>query len=207
MNIDRAAARCWALVDEDALIHNYRLARSLCREDTGMICVVKANAYGLGLCRTVDTLRKAGADWFSVATPEEALQARKAAPDARILLMSPAEKSYLPLLIRHGIDLTVNAVEDAKAASRAAAETGERARVHVKLDTGLHRRGFASAGEALQIKDLPGLSFVGIYSHLALRSPEQSREQAALFSRLADEIEAGGLHAPVRHLLDTLRVS
>ena len=204
MDESRAMARAWAVVDEDALVHNYRLAKSLCREDTAVICVVKADAYGLGIRRTVQTLREAGAEWFAVAAPEEALAARAAAPDGRILLMGPAEESYLPLLIRHGIDLTVGTEADARAASRAAISLGKDAHVHVKLDTGLHRLGFTDAAEALRIRDLPGLSFVGLYSHLALRSEEQSREQAALFQRMADEIEAEGLHAPMRHLLDSI---
>lgn len=204
MDINRATARCWALVDEDALIYNFRLARTLCRPDTALICVVKANAYGLGLARTVQTLWEAGARWFSVAAPEEALQARKAAPDARVLLMSPAEGSYLPLLIARDIDLTVGALTDAEAASRAAQAAGKTARAHVKLDTGLHRLGFTDVREALQIKDLPGLDFVGVYSHLALRSREQSIAQEALFTRMADALAQGGLRAPMRHLLDSI---
>lgn len=204
MDINRATARCWALVDEDALIYNFRLARTLCRPDTALICVVKANAYGLGLARTVQTLWEAGARWFSVAAPEEALQARKAAPDARVLLMSPAEGSYLPLLIARDIDLTVGALADAEAASRAAQAAGKTARAHVKLDTGLHRLGFTDVREALQIKDLPGLDFVGVYSHLALRSREQSIAQEALFTRMADALAQGGLRAPMRHLLDSI---
>ena len=107
MKIDRAMARAWAEVDEDALLHNYRLARSLCRKETAFICVVKANAYGLGLFRTVQTLTEDGADWFAVAAPEEALTARRAAPKAHILLLSPAEESYLLSLIRQQISLTM----------------------------------------------------------------------------------------------------
>ena len=204
MRLDRAMARAWAEVDEDALLHNYRLARSLCRPETKFICVVKANAYGLGLFRTVRTLREAGADWFSVAAPEEALTARRAAKDAHILLMGPAEESYLPLLIEQGIDLTIGSVRDAQWASRAAVQRGKKARAHLKLDTGLHRLGFTDAKEALSIRDLPGLEWIGIYSHLALRSEAQSREQQALFTRMADDIEAGGLRAPMRHLLDSI---
>ena len=204
MNLERAMSRAWAEVDEDALLHNYSLAKSLCREDTAFICVVKANAYGLGLRRTVQTLRQAGAEWFSVAAPEEALQARQAAPDAHILLMGPAEDSYLPALIGSGISLTVGTEQDAVQASRAALSCGQPALVHVKLDTGLHRLGFTSARDALRIRDLPGLSFEGVYSHLALRSREQSLAQIRLFTAMADEIEAGGLHAPLRHLLDSI---
>ena len=204
MNLERAMGRAWAEVDEDALLHNYRLAKSLCGEKTAFICVVKANAYGLGLGRTVKTLREAGADWFAVAAPEEAYTVRRAAPDAHILLMGPAGEGELPFLIGQDISLTVGTWEDAKRASDAAEALKKHALVHVKLDTGLHRLGFTGAAEALKIKDLPGLSFEGIYSHLALRSREQSMTQEKLFTAMADEIEAGGLHARMRHLVDSI---
>lgn len=204
MDADRARARVWMEIDEDALLANYHLARSLCSPDTAFICVVKADAYGLGLTRTVQTLRSAGAVWFAVATPEEALQARKAAVDAHVLLMGPADSSYLPLLIRHRISLTINSMEDGFAASRAAASCGCRARVHIKLDTGLHRLGFTDAADALPLKRLPGLEFEGIYSHLALRSPEQSRKQYDLFLAQCQMLAHAGLRPPMRHLLDSI---
>ena len=104
MKLDRACSRCWMEVDEDALRENYHA-------DTQFICVVKADAYGLGLFRTVQTLRSAGAVWFAVATPEEALLAREAAVDAHVLLMGPADESYLPALIRQRISLTIGSLE------------------------------------------------------------------------------------------------
>ena len=204
MDLERAMGRAWMEVDEDALLHNYRLAKSLCDEKTAFICVVKANAYGLGLFRTVETLREAGADWFAVAAPEEAYIVRKAAPDSHILLLGPAGKEELPYLIGRGVSLTVGSMEDAKKASDAAQKMGKQALAHVKLDTGLHRLGFTDAKEALKIKDLPGLDFEGIYSHLALRSHEQSEAQECHFTSMADAIEAGGLHARLRHLVDSI---
>lgn len=204
MNLERAMGRAWMEVDEDALLHNYRLAKSLCDEKTVFICVVKANAYGLGLARTVETLCGAGADWFAVAAPEEAYIVRKAVPDAHILLLGPAGEGELPFLIEQGVSLTVGSVEEAERASHVAEKAGKPALVHVKLDTGLHRLGFTEAGEALKIKDLPGLDFEGIYSHLALRSREQSMEQNRLFTAMVGEMEAGGLHARMRHLVDSI---
>ena len=204
MQLDRAMARAWAEVDEDALLHNYRLARSLCRADTRFICVVKANAYGLGLFRTAQTLAEAGADWFAVAAPEEALTVRRAVPNAHILLLGPADASYLPDLIRRDISLTVGTLGDGEAASRAAQALGRQAKVHVKLDTGLHRLGFTDAAEALRLKALPCLAFEGIYSHLALRSDAQSVTQEQLFSAMADAVAAGGLRPGMRHLLDSI---
>ena len=204
MDLNRATSRTWAEVDEDALLHNYHLAKSLCGEHTQFICVVKANAYGLGLFRTVQTLRKAGATWFSAATPEEALLARKAAGDAHILVMGPADESYLSALIQQGISLTIGTFMDAQKASRAAREAGKPALIHLKLDTGLHRLGFTDPKEALKIKELPDLELEGIYSHLALRRQEQGIEQEARFSAMLDALERGGLHAPMRHLLDSI---
>ena len=204
MNGKRAMGRAWMEVDEDALIYNYRLAKSLCQEDTAFICVVKANAYGLGLRRTVQTLHEAGAAWFAVAAPEEAYIVRRAVPDAHILLMGPAGEAELPFLIKEEISLTVGTVLDAERASNAAAALHKKALVHVKLDTGLHRLGFTNAKEALKIKDLPGLIFEGIYSHLALRSREQSMEQERQFTAFADELAAGGLRPPMRHLVDSI---
>ena len=204
MNLNRAMSRAWMEVDEDALIYNYQLAKSLCEDKTTFICVVKANAYGLGIRRTVGTLREAGAEWFAVAAPEEALAARRAAEDAHILLLGPADESYLPALISRGISLTVGTVENAQSASRAAEALGIPALVHVKLDTGLHRLGFTDVKEALKIRDLPGLVFEGVFSHLALRSDEQSHEQYARFLAMTEALAQGGLRPPLRHLLDSI---
>ena len=204
MNEIRAMGRAWMEVDEDALLYNYRLAKSLCRADTAFICVVKANAYGLGLRRTVETLHEAGAEWFAVAAPEEAYIVRRAVPDAHILLMGPAGEEELPFLIQEDISLTIGTVPDAERASAAAAALHKNALVHVKLDTGLHRLGFTNIKETLKIKDLPGLTFEGIYSHLALRSREQSMEQERQFTAFADALAAGGLRPPMRHLVDSI---
>ena len=204
MNLERAMARVWVEVDENALLHHYHLAKSLCKPDTAFICVVKANAYGLGLFRTVDILAKAGAQWFSVAAPEEALCARRAAPDAHILLMGPADESYLPILIERNISLTIGTLEDAKKASTAAKNAGKDALVHIKLDTGLHRLGFERTDEATKLKDYPGLSFEGIYSHLALRSREQTMEQCNLFLRMTEEMKGAGMQIGIRHLVDSI---
>lgn len=204
MRQERAMARAWAEVDEDALKHNYALACSLCGPETQMICVVKANAYGLGLGRTVRTLTEAGASFFAVAAPEEALAVRREAKNASVLLMGPAEESYLPALIRENIFLTVGTLADGQKAARAAQAAGKPARVHVKLDTGLHRLGFADSSEALKLLSLTGLEIAGVYSHLALRSEAQSREQKRLFDRMTAELAAGGMNMTMRHLLDSI---
>ena len=204
MTIDKATSRVWLEVDEDAFLHNYRLARSLCDRNAEMICVVKANAYGFGLRRAVQTLWEAGATWFAVAAPEEALAVRRALPDAHVLLMGPADAAYLPVLIQNRISLTVGTAQDGAAAAWAARQAGMDARVHVKLDTGLHRLGFAKAADALPLLSEKRLHFEGVYSHLALRSAEQSAAQYALFQAMTAELTAAGFCFDMRHLLDSI---
>lgn len=204
MNLEKARSRAWVEIDEDALIYHYRLAKSLCNDQTKLICVVKANAYGLGLFRVVETLAREGADWFSVATAEEALCARRAAPRASILLMSPAEPSYLEELIQKQISLTIGREEDAQLASEAAGRLCIQARVHIKTDTGLHRLGFQNADEILPLRTLPFLSFEGIYSHLALRSDAQSHVQYAQFRQMTNALSQAGFKIEMRHLLDSI---
>ena len=204
METDRAMSRVWLEVDEDALIYNYRLAKSLCKPETAFICVVKANAYGLGLSRTVKTLYEAGADWFATATAEEALAVRRALPDAHILVMGAAESAYLGRLIAEDISVTVNTVEEGRAVSKAAEACGKPAKVHIKLDTGLHRLGFCSAEEALPMIGLPGFFIEGIYSHLALRSREQSKAQFTLFMDAVKQLKNAGARPQMLHLLDSI---
>lgn len=204
METDRAMSRVWLEVDEDALIYNYRLAKSLCRPETAFICVVKANAYGLGLLRVVKTLHDAGAEWFATATAEEALAVRRVLPEAHILVMGAAESAYLGRLIAADISVTVNTVEEGIAASKAAEAFGKPAKVYIKLDTGLHRLGFCSAEEALPAAQLPGLLIEGIYSHLALRSREQSQGQYALFMDIVEQLKNAGVQPKMLHLLDSI---
>ena len=204
MNLSRATARAWMEVNEDSLLHQYHLAKSLCKSNTAFICVVKANAYGLGLFRTVKTLAEAGADWFAVAAPEEALTVRRAAPEAHILLMGPADESYLPVLIERSISLTVGTNEDAEKASSAALKCVRTALIHIKLDTGLHRLGFKDANDVLALNQLPALEVEGIYSHLALRNREQSLEQCRQFIEMTENIKKAGMQIGMRHLLDSI---
>jgi len=204
VNLNRAMARAWAEVDEDALLYQYRLAKSLCNPNTAFICVVKANAYGLGLFRTVKTLAREGADWFAVAAPEEALTVRRAAPKAHILLMGPADESYLPVLIQRNISLTVGTNADAEKASLTAGACGEHARIHIKLDTGLHRLGFEKMEDILKLNSLPHLTVEGIYSHLALRNHEQSLNQCRHFFEMTEHLKNAGMKIGMRHLLDSI---
>ena len=65
--------RCWAEVDLSALSHNYRCIRRYMTPGCRYLAIVKADGYGHGAATVATLLQKEGADWFGVATLEEAL--------------------------------------------------------------------------------------------------------------------------------------
>ncbi|MBE5777285.1 MAG: alanine racemase [Clostridiales bacterium] len=204
MNVQAAMSRTWMEVDVDALLHNYRLAKSLCHEGVDLICVLKANAYGLGLKSVGKFLYEEGARSFAVATADEALALREALPEGSILVMGPAAECRIAELIESRITLTCGTAENARMISHVAVQMGVCAQVQIKIDTGLHRLGFTDTEEIVQAMTLPGMRFTGLYSHLALRSDEQSAGQYEAFCRIEKQLKDRGVTFEHRHLLDSI---
>ncbi|MET1079366.1 MAG: alanine racemase [Pseudomonas sp.] len=130
-----------ALIDLQALRHNYRLARELAGGNT--LAVIKADAYGHGAVRCAQALEPE-ADGFAVACIEEALQLREAGIQAPILLLEGFfEADELPLIERHRLWCVVHALWQVEAIERSPLRSP--LRVWLKLDSGMHRVGLAPA--------------------------------------------------------------
>lgn len=128
-----------ALIDLSALRHNYRLAREL--SGARALAVVKADAYGHGAVRCAQALQE-GADGFAVACIEEALQLREAGIAAPILLLEGFfEASELALIAQHDLWTVVHAQWQIEAIEQA--NLSQPLQVWLKLDSGMHRVGFA----------------------------------------------------------------
>ncbi|WP_024677797.1 alanine racemase [Pseudomonas syringae] len=126
-----------ALIDLQALRHNYRLAR----DSSGgkALAVIKADAYGHGAVRVAQAL-EAQADGFAVACIEEALELRAAGIRAPILLLEGFfEADELALIVEHDLWTVVHAIWQLEAIEQA--QPGKPLTVWLKLDTGMHRVG------------------------------------------------------------------
>jgi len=202
---ERLRARCWLEVDLSALRANHREALSLLKPGTHLIAVLKADAYGYGAPLVGKTLYNEGTRFFAVAAISEALELRRALPeDARILCMGPAAPSELGDAISHGIRLTAGSADELKQIESTVRKTGMTAYVHIKLDTGLHRLGFTAVSGLSSFAHTEGIVFEGLYSHLALRSREQSEAQHTLFEVMRDELTRAGFRFELTHLLDSI---
>ncbi len=157
----------YVAVDRAALAHNARQVLGLLGEGTGLMAVVKCDAYGHGLVESARIFIDAGASWLGVSSVAEGVALREAGLDAPVLLFMPAARGECEALVAAGLTGTVAQSEHISWLHEAAAATGKRAAAHLYIDTGLGR--MASDDSAPQLMDLAdGLGDVditGVYTH------------------------------------------
>lgn len=177
-----------AEIDEAALRDNAAvLAERLA--PARLKCVVKANAYGHGVDLVAPALFAAGWREFCVATIPEALQLRELlGPDAQILAWLYGPTTDLDAALRADIELGVSTVDALDRLIDAALRTGTKARLHLKIDTGLGRNGLSPDGLEQALDRLRshaegtnanGIRIVGIMSHFAVADEPERPETAA----------------------------
>lgn len=192
------------VVDLASIRHNVRTLREL----TGVasMTVVKADGYGHGMVEVARAARAAGSEWIGVATIAEALRLRAAGDEGRLLCWLTMPQDDWAAAIEAGIDVTAYTVAELDAI----AATGRRARVQLKVDTGLSRGGATLeswpdvVARARQGEADGSWKVTGIWSHLAASDephhPANDAQEQAF--RQALEV-AEGLTPEVRHLANS----
>ncbi len=197
----------WLEVSLDALAHNVRTLRSLLEPGVRLAAVVKADAYGHGLLPVARAFGAAGVDQLCVATLDEALAVAASRPGPPVLLLFQPPLEALPALAEAGVEVTVaetGAIERIAGAVRPAAGT---LRVHLEVDSGLGRAGFAperAAEAARRLAAVAGVELVGTWTHLASADDaEASARQVARFRRAWEAMAEAGLGRLCRHAAAT----
>jgi len=194
-----------AVVDLGAIRHNVGVLRDVVGRDVGLMAVVKADAYGHGALQVARACRAAGAAWLAVATVDEGVALRDAGIDAPLLVLGPSDPAEYPAALTHSLRLAAGSLANAAAAADAARTLGVRARVHVKVDTGLSRFGIPATravDEITAIAALQHLLLEGVYTHFASsEEPDKSsaRRQLAAFMAVLGGLAARGVRVPLRH--------
>lgn len=196
---------CWLEVDLDAIADNTRQVVRQLGPATAVMAVVKAQGYGLGAAAVARACLSAGVSKVAVARVQEAVQLRQEDIQSDILLLSSFMPEEAPLIVRYGLTPTVVDPAHAHLLARAAEASGERVRVHVKVDTGLNRFG-ASPGVALAtaraVSRLPSLHLEGVYTHFAVadeRDASFCAQQLAEFIGFCSRLEEEGIKADLYH--------
>jgi alanine racemase len=156
------------------------------------MAVVKANAYGHGMLQVAKTLESAGADALGVADVQEAISLRMSGIKSRIVcwLILPSD---LELAADHDIEVGISTFEQLAAVT-------ENKKIHINLDTGLGRNGFAETDLDRLASELSGRDIVGIFSHLSNTSETEDRVQKEKFDQAVDKIRRAGIAFKERHL-------
>jgi len=199
--------RTWIEIDLDKLIENYHTACSLTKAT--VTCVLKSNAYGHGAIRVAEALMEAGCRSFAVSCAREAIELRNAGIQGEILVMGTTEPEYLPDLIQAGCYITVACLNDIADCQEAARTLQRKAAVHIKIDTGMHRLGFASDGAtardiAICLSRCPLVDACGLFSHLALTTRERDQQQYDALISMQKALAEHGVVISDVHLCDSI---
>lgn len=177
----------WAEISVGAVARNVRALKSVLGGST-LCAVVKANGYGHGAPLIAQAALSGGADSLAVALVDEGLELRRAGIRAPILVLAEIQSSALASALAHDLTLTVGSVAGALAAVDAAEAHGGRRRVHLKVDTGMHRMGVAPEDVARVMAILRGSSAIdveGVYTHFSVADGDTEEDRA--FTRLQIE--------------------
>ncbi len=180
----------YAEIDLSKLKQNFNILQKKAQKSIVMP-VLKANAYGHGMIETARFLEKNGAKIFGVAFLEEGILLRKQGIKADILVLGGLSGYQVEFFIRYNLIITASSIDKLKLIDWIAYKTGKKARVHLKIDTGMERIGVHSynSEKFFEISlSLKNIEVEGVYSHFANSDAEQLFETYKQFDKFIDAI-------------------
>ncbi|HEY5267411.1 MAG TPA: alanine racemase [Acidimicrobiales bacterium] len=201
----------WAEISASALAHNVRVLKDVVG-DAQLCAVVKANGYGHGALVAAKAALDGGADWLAVAIVDEGIELRDAGITVPILLLAEIPPETITDALAHSLTLTIGSLTGALAAVASASELGGVHRVHVKIDTGMHRAGVAPAHVDEVIDILLASSAIdleGLYTHFSVADGSSvedrafTRDQIRRFDEVVTHLEQRGVTPRVLHLANS----
>ena len=215
----------WAEINLKTIGNNITQVRGITGPDVGLMIVVKANAYGHGIVEVARCAKDNGADALGVAKISEAACLRDAGIDLPVLIFGFTPSSFAKHLAAYDLIQTVYSYEMAQALSLASVLSGEKIRVHIKVDTGMGRLGLLSdcfrnfdalsekknriVHEIESISKLPGLKTEGVFTHFATADSKDktyANRQFKIFQEVLDQLHSHGLDIPVKHAANSAAI-
>lgn len=197
-------------INLNALVGNLNYYRSKLKPETKMVCMVKASAYGAGSYEIAKTLQDHRVEYLAVAVADEGSELRKAGITGSIIIMNP-EMSAFKTLFDYKLEPEVYSFHLLDALVKAGEKYGvTNFPVHIKLDTGMHRLGFAPEEMPELIRRLQSQTAViprSVFSHLVGSDGSQfddfSRHQIAIFAQASEELQSAFPHKILRHICNS----
>ena len=197
--------RVYASVNLDNIYANMKELKENTANGTQMVAVIKTDGYGHGavpVAKTIDDLVAA----YAVATIDEALNLRRHNIDKPIYILGFIYEHRMKDAILNDVRMTVYDVEMAKQISKEASQMNKNAYVHIKIDTGMSRIGFATTDEAVadicEIAKLPNIVMEGIFTHFAASDSADKKAatmQLESFNSFNEKLASNGIDIKIKH--------
>lgn len=194
-------------IDLGAVVHNLNFFRAKLKPTTKIMVMVKAFAYGSGSAEIANIVQYHKVDYLGVAYADEGVDLRKNNISLPIMVMNPSEESF-GLLLPNKLEPEIYSFKILN--SYISFLAGRPGKIHIKLDTGMHRLGF-DENEVSNLIDVLlrnlNLKVASIFSHLAGADEHEhdsfSDQQVKLFMRAADSISEKLGYKPIYHILNS----
>ncbi|GAA6848946.1 alanine racemase [Helicobacter pylori] len=193
-------------VDTASLRHNFSAVKSIVPKDAHIMAVVKANAYGAGAIKASEIFLQEGANYLGVATLDEALELRSHFSKTPILILGYSPNSNASMLIDNDLSAMIFSLEQAEVFSQMALKSQKRLKIHLKIDTGMHRLGlepnFKSIEIIKKIRALKGLEIEGIFTHLSnadAKIKTHAKNQIKAFNAFLEQLLDQKIEFQYRH--------
>jgi len=204
-------------INLNALVHNFNYYKSQVGPTTKIMAMVKAGSYGNGSFEIANTLQFHKVNYLAVAYADEGIELRKAGIKLPIMVMNPDEESF-DGIIAHTLEPEIynfrvlGMLE--KAIRRNIIPRNKPIKLHLKIDTGMHRLGFDEndTGKLItKIKANSRLYVQSIFTHLAASDDPSQKEfsgqQIGEFTRISDTMVSELGYDVLRHVLNTAGIS
>ncbi len=193
-------------VNTASLRHNFSAVKSIVPKDAHIMAVVKANAYGAGAIKASEIFLQEGANYLGVATLDEALELRSHFSKTPILILGYSPNPNASMLIDNDLSAMIFSLEQAEVFSQMALKSQKRLKVHLKIDTGMHRLGlepnFKSIEIIKKIRALKGLEVEGIFTHLSnadAKIKTHAKNQMKAFNAFLEQLLNQEIEFQYRH--------
>ncbi|KNE17860.1 alanine racemase [Helicobacter pylori] len=193
-------------VNSASLRHNFSAVKSIVPKDAHIMAVVKANAYGVGAIKASEIFLQEGANYLGVATLDEALELRSHFSKTPILILGYSPNSNASMLIDNDLSAMIFSFEQAEVFSQMALKSQKRLKIHLKINTGMHRLGlepnFKSIEIIKKIRTLKGLEVEGIFTHLSnadAKIKTHAKNQMKAFNAFLEQLLDQKIEFQYRH--------
>jgi alanine racemase len=204
MSIDFSTRWAWAEVHTGLISHNVAIVAQR-TAPVQVWAVVKANGYGHGAIQVANAALAGGATGLCVAIVDEGVALRRAGITAPILLLSEQPAELADLIVGYQLTPTVTTTRGAAVLAASASAADQTVKIHIKVDTGMHRVGVAPnevVSLASFISSYESLTIEGVYTHFAVAddpSHAANAAQLSAFNSVLDGLSSRGITPPLVH--------